>query len=162
MEGHAQRRDHVRRWRSGTCLCDGERRHWHRPPRTETPQQAQEIPIYVHYWIEAINGYASSKKFWVYNCECNKQNYPRLVSRMKAHSELESWRIRDLGVVPMEKISTHRAIYDHLVRETKASNIDLQHTDPARLFAQQTGVTCLASWVAGKTAEYFPEKDEEW
>lgn len=111
---------------------------------------------------KAINGFANSKKFWVYNYECNKQNYPRLVSRMKAHSELEGWRIRDLGVVPMEKISTHRAIYDHLVRETKASNIDLQHTDPARLFAQQTGVTCLASWVAEKTAEYFPEEDEEW
>lgn len=55
-----------------------------------------------------------SDKFWCYQYEC--KDYPKLVRRMRTHSELEKWDVLDLGAKPMDFVSTDRAIYDHLSR----------------------------------------------
>ena len=58
-----------------------------------------------------IDEWPNSNKFWLYNLCCN--DYDKLVKRMKAHSELEGWSVKDLGNVPMDFVATDRAIYDH-------------------------------------------------
>ena len=103
----------------------------------------------------------SSNKYWLYNYEC-KSYYKKLVKRLMAHSEMEGWSVKDLGKQPMEFVATHRAIYDHLLRQESAGNIDLSNCLPTHFFFASSGIKCLKSWVSAKKAEYEEQDEEEW
>ena len=102
----------------------------------------------------------SSNKYWLYNHEC--KSYAKLVERIKAHSEMEGWSVKDLGKQPMEFVATNRAIYGHLLRQEDARNINLATCLPTHFFFASSGVKCLKSWVSAKKAEYEEQDEEEW
>ena len=106
-----------------------------------------------------IDEWPNSNKFWLYNLCCN--DYDKLVKRMKAHSELEGWSVKDLGNVPMDFVATDRAIYDHLCRLSDANELNLNTTSPSHFFSKQRPIKCLASWVSAMKARY-EDDEEEW
>jgi hypothetical protein len=82
---------------------------------------------------QVVKDWESSRKYWLCNYECSKGKYTEvLVPKLKAHSELEGWNISDMGVIPMDRVTTRRAMYDHLVRQQKAGKLDLANVQPHR------------------------------
>ena len=99
-----------------------------------------------------------SDKFWCYQYEC--KDYYKLVRRMRTHSELEKWDVRDLGAKPMDFVSTDRAIYDHLSRLVSARDINPETANPADFFSPERKVKCIKSWLDAMDEKY--DNKEEW
>jgi hypothetical protein len=111
---------------------------------------------------QVVKDWESSRKYWLYNYECSKEKYTAvLVPKLKAHSELEGWNISDLGVIPMDRVTTRRAIYDHLVRQQKAGKLDLANVQPHHFFSTDANIKSVESWVDVMTTK-LNAKDEEW
>lgn len=100
----------------------------------------------------------ASNKFWLYQYACS--DYAKLVARMQAHSELQDWKVTDLGHKSMDFVATDRAIYDHLTRLTEAKKINPETTNPAHFFAEERKIMNVASWMSAMDAKF--DNETEW
>jgi hypothetical protein len=102
----------------------------------------------------------TSNRFWKYNLK--GKDYSGIVRKMREHSELSEWDIRDLGLKPMDFVASDRQIFDHIVRMSEAGKVDLEITPASHFFALERNISCLASWVSAKRVEYAVPVDEDW
>lgn len=99
-----------------------------------------------------------SNKFWVYKF---KAPYAAVVDKLKNHSELTNWDVKDLGEKPMDFIAPDRQIYDHVQRMAQKGALDIETYPVSHLFSKARGIKSLSCWIAAKKLEYEGGV-EEW
>jgi hypothetical protein len=83
-------------------------------------------------------------RFWKYNLQ--GKDYSGIVRKMREHSELSEWDICDLGLKPMDFVSSDRQIFDHTVRMSEAGKVDLETTSASHLFAWSATLAASQAW----------------
>lgn len=83
-------------------------------------------------------------RFWKYNLQ--GKDYSGIVRKMREHSELSEWDICDLGLKPMDFVSSDRQIFDHTVRMSEAGKVDLETTSASHLFAWNATLAASQAW----------------